>query len=249
MSVDVNKINSLNAKIKEYSEEKQRQEGQRQAWLKNLEQECANFEKDYGVKLVGKDFTETVSKVKKLFTEESAKLTKEMELAEKVITYLDNDEYDEANKLLGVKVSSSSTKKEVVEEVEIEEEVVEEVVEEFTEDVVEEKSEVSLDEIAKVTPEEVEAEKESVAKEVASALEDKEGTIMDDIDVGDLDFSSDDEETTSKETKSNGGTQVQKAKESLSSVDEVFGSDFSDFEIEDDFGLGDLVGSTKNFDK
>lgn len=110
MSVLVKEVQKLNKRIENINTERTRVETKSQMLKEQILTEIAEYEKQFGVNLSGKKFSD----IKKLVSEEAKKVSeevsKEYKLKESVVSCIESGDISGANKLLGIKEEVEETK-------------------------------------------------------------------------------------------------------------------------------------------
>lgn len=124
--VKASDVKALNAKIERLNTARTKAETQKELLGDSLERELKSYQEKYGKVLKGKTFVETVSLINKELESVSKSVTEEYELKSKIVEAVENQDYEQAYKLLGVEPSENTheeSKKDVVAESEQEQEV------------------------------------------------------------------------------------------------------------------------------
>lgn len=248
--VSVKELEKLNRRIENINKEYTKKKTQQDMLKERLSKEIAAYKKEYNVSLEGKSIAETKKKIiaehKKLVSE----VENEYSLKLQVVQAIEEGDYDEAAKLLGIEPE--------VEEVEEDEELVEEEVEDeeatttATEDIeVDEDDDEEID--FGIDEDDEEEEEESFGSDEAEdegfnmEVEDEDSEVEE---VSAADFIKaagiKKPETAKKPTEVKGSA----PKDAFADMPDVEEDIFGDMEVEDDddevdFGFGDMLSGTK----
>lgn len=213
----VQEVQALNKRIEAINVQKTRAEAKTEMLKKQLVSAIDAYEKTYGVVLKDKSFAKLSGKVKAELGKVSGALQSEYDLKEKVVTAIENQQYEAAYRLLGVEPEAEET----AEEIEGSTEDVAEVGINFEEDTEE----------VNGTPLDVDD----------NAVEDDMdfGDIA--LDVEDEEV----EEEPVKESKPKGKVKGESAVEAAESMDMSVEEDDELPNVDMDFGFGDMLSGTK----
>lgn len=250
--VSVKELEKLNRRIENINKEYTKKKTQQDMLKERLSKEIAAYKKEYNVSLEGKSIAET----KKNIIAEHKRLVSEVEseysLKLQVVQAIEEGDYDEAAKLLGIEPE--------VEEVEEDEEPVEEEVEDeeatttATEDIeVNEDDDEEID--FGIDEDDEEEEEESFGSDEAEVEDEGFNMEVEDEDseveeVSAVDFMKaagiKKPETAKKPTEVKGSA----PKDAFADMPDVEEDIFGDMEVEDDddevdFGFGDMLSGTK----
>lgn len=109
----VQKVQALNKRIEAINTKRTRAEAQVEMLKKQLSQDIKAYKEAHGIDLMDANFGKLCAKVKVELEKVEGEIKAEYELKEKVVRAIENSEYDEAYRLLGIERVSE----EVVEEV------------------------------------------------------------------------------------------------------------------------------------
>lgn len=249
--VSVKELEKLNKRIENINKEYTKKKTQQDMLKERLSKEITAYKKEYNVSLEGKSIAETKKKIiaehKKLVSE----VESEYSLKLQVVQAIEEGDYDEAAKLLGIEPE--------VEEVEEDEELAEEEAgaEEATTTVTEdiEVDEDDDEEIDFGIDEDDEEEEESFGSDEAEVEDDGFNMEVEDEDLEVEEVSAADfmkaagikkPETAKKPTEVKGSA----PKDAFADMPDVEEDIFGDMEVEDDddevdFGFGDMLSGTK----
>lgn len=248
--VSVKELEKLNRRIENINKEYTKKKTQQDMLKERLSKEIAAYKKEYNVSLEGKSIAETKKKIiaehKKLVSE----VESEYSLKLQVVQAIEEGDYDEAAKLLGIEPE--------VEEVEEDEEPVEEEVEDeestATEDIeVDEDDDEEID--FGIDEDDEEEEEESFGSDEAEVEDEGFNMEVEDEDseveeVSAVDFMKaagiKKPELDKKSTEVKGSA----PKDAFADMPDVEEDIFGDMEVEDDddevdFGFGDMLSGTK----
>lgn len=248
--VSVKELEKLNKRIENINKEYTKKKTQQDMLKERLSKEIAAYKKEYNVSLEGKSIAETKKKIiaehKKLVSE----VESEYSLKLQVVQAIEEGDYDEAAKLLGIEPE--------VEEVEEDEEPVEEEVEDeeatATEDIeVDEDDDEEID--FGIDEDDEEEEEESFGSDEAEVEDDGFNMEVEDEDSEVEEVSAADfmkaagikkPEPDKKSTEVKGSA----PKDAFADMPDVEEDIFGDMEVEDDddevdFGFGDMLSGTK----
>lgn len=250
--VSVKELEKLNRRIENINKEYTKKKTQQDMLKERLSKEIADYKKEYNVSLEGKSIAETKKKIiaehKRLVSE----VESEYSLKLQVVQAIEEGDYDEAAKLLGIEPE--------VEEVEEDEEPVEEEVEDeettttATEDIeVDEDDDEEID--FGIDEDDEEEEEESFGSDEAEVEDEGFNMEVEDEDseveeVSAVDFMKaagiKKPETAKKPTEVKGSA----PKDAFADMPDVEEDIFGDMEVEDDddevdFGFGDMLSGTK----
>lgn len=107
------KIDALNKKIDTLMRERDRIEAQKDVYGEKLNSSLAKYKEDYGIDLVGIDFESTKENIKNEFSIVNDKVTKEYELAQRVVSAIDSGDIDLANTLVGVNTKKDTPSQQI----------------------------------------------------------------------------------------------------------------------------------------
>ena len=246
--VSVKELEKLNRRIENINKEYTKKKTQQDMLKERLSKEIAAYKKEYNVSLEGRSIAETKKKIiaehKKLVSE----VESEYSLKLQVVQAIEEGDYDEAAKLLGIEPE--------VEEVEEDEELVEEEVEdEETTTTATEDIEVDEDDDEEIDfgIDENDEEEESFGSDEAEdegfnmEVEDEDSEVEE---VSAVDFMKaagiKKPEPDKKSTEVKGSA----PKDAFADMPDVEEDIFGDMEVEDDddevdFGFGDMLSGTK----
>lgn len=252
--VSVKELEKLNKRIENINKEYTKKKTQQDMLKERLNKEIAAYKKEYNVSLEGKSIAETKKKIiaehKKLVSE----VESEYSLKLQVVQAIEEGDYDEAAKLLGIEPE--------VEEVEEDEEPVEEeagaeeATTTVTEDIeVDEDDDEEIDFGIDEDDEEEEEGEESFGSDEAEVEDDGFNMEVEDEDLEVEEVSAADfmkaagikkTETAKKPTEVKGSA----PKDAFADMPDVEEDIFGDMEVEDDddevdFGFGDMLSGTK----
>lgn len=251
--VSVKELEKLNKRIENINKEYTKKKTQQDMLKERLSKEIAAYKKEYGVSLEGKSIAET----KKKIISEHKKLVSEVEseysLKLQVVQAIEEGDYDEAAKLLGIEPE--------VEEVEEDEDPVEEeagaeeATTTVTEDIeVDEDDDEEIDFGIDEDSDEEEDDEESFGLDEAEAEEEGFNMEIEDDDSEVEEVSAADfmkaagikKQETAKSTEVKGSA----PKDAFADMPDVEEDIFGDMEVEDDddevdFGFGDMLSGTK----
>lgn len=248
--VSVKELEKLNRRIENINKEYTKKKTQQDMLKERLSKEIAAYKKEYNVSLEGKSIAETKKKIiaehKKLVSE----VESEYSLKLQVVQAIEEGDYDEAAKLLGIEPE--------VEEVEEDEEPVEEEVEDeevtATEDIeVDEDDDKEID--FGIDEDDEEEEEESFGSDEAEVEDDGFNMEVEDEDSEVEEVSAADfmkaagikkPEPDKKSTEVKGSA----PRDAFADMPDVEEDIFGDMEVEDDddevdFGFGDMLSGTK----
>lgn len=250
--VSVKELEKLNKRIENINKEYTKKKTQQDMLKERLSKEIAAYKKEYNVSLEGKSIAETKKKIiaehKKLVSE----VESEYSLKLQVVQAIEEGDYDEAAKLLGIEPE--------VEEVEEDEEPVEEeagaeeATTTATEDIeVDEDDDEEID--FGIDEDDEEEEEESFGSDDAEVEDDGFNMEVEDEDLEVEEVSAADfmkaagikkPETAKKPTEVKGSA----PKDAFVDMPDVEEDIFGDMEVEDDddevdFGFGDMLSGTK----
>lgn len=250
--VSVKELEKLNRRIENINKEYTKKKTQQDMLKERLNKEIAAYKKEYNVSLEGKSIAETKKKIiaehKKLVSE----VESEYSLKLQVVQAIEEGDYDEAAKLLGIEPE--------VEEVEEDEEPVEEEVEDeeatttATEDIeVDEDDDEEID--FGIDEDDEEEEEESFGSDEAEVEDEGFNMEVEDEDSEVEEVSAADfmkaagikkPEPDKKSTEVKGSA----PKDAFADMPDVEEDIFGDMEVEDDddevdFGFGDMLSGTK----
>lgn len=248
--VSVKELEKLNKRIENINKEYTKKKTQQDMLKERLSKEIAAYKKEYNVSLEGKSIAETKKKIiaehKKLVSE----VESEYSLKLQVVQAIEEGDYDEAAKLLGIEPE--------VEEVEEDEEPVEEEVEDdeatATEDIeVDEDDDEEID--FGIDEDDEEEEEESFGSDEAEVEDEGFNMEVEDEDSEVEEVSAADfmkaagikkPEPDKKSTEVKGSA----PKDAFADMPDVEEDIFGDMEVEDDddevdFGFGDMLSGTK----
>lgn len=250
--VSVKELEKLNKRIENINKEYTKKKTQQDMLKERLSKEIAAYKKEYNVSLEGKSIAETKKKIiaehKKLVSE----VESEYSLKLQVVQAIEEGDYDEAAKLLGIEPE--------VEEVEEDEEPVEEeagaeeATTTATEDIeVDEDDDEEID--FGIDEDDEEEEEESFGSDEAEVEDNGFNMEVEDEDLEVEEVSAADfmkaagikkPETAKKPTEVKGSA----PKDAFADMPDVEEDIFGDMEVEDDddevdFGFGDMLSGTK----
>ena len=118
----LNKINSVNEKIKAHNKKADEQKALRKIRLEQLIEKSNAFKEAYGVDIFNKDISKMQKEVDKLLKAEEKKVEESLAKAEKLLELVEAGNYAQLDKELGIEVKEEEPKKvEEVSEFELEE--------------------------------------------------------------------------------------------------------------------------------
>lgn len=246
--VSVKEVEKLNEKIEAINLERTKAKARQEVLQKKLDEELLEYKEKFGVDLSGADLKSIKAKIDAEVKKVTAVVEEEYNLKVQVVKAIENGDYEEANRLMGI---------EEVEE-DVEEPMVEETVEESTSEVEEAEEEA---EEGSETLENLDEDDEDDdfgfndfslddSEEIASTEEDVEETE----EVEESEEDEDDEIVIPNAGAQSflNAVQNQEKPKGTMSVDEAFsGLDASMLEVEDeeeeddDFGFGDVLAGSK----
>lgn len=222
----VQEVQMLNKKIENINIQRTKAEARVEMLKKQLTQGVAEYKKTYGVDLSDKSFPKLSGKVTAELSKVSGDIKAEYELKSKVVKSIEEGNYEEAYKLLGIEVESTEEVAEAEDTTEVAQ-------------VVQAEEEIDLD----LGIEEEEEDITETQEEVDMSVEEEDG----DFNFGVVLDEEEEEEVEAPKVEEETGIKGQGALEAV--MEMTVEDDDDDISIpsmeDDDFGFGDILNGTK----